>query len=80
MAYFTVSMDQRALTESETTQALSYVNAQKDAGTTDGQRYGWTVYGKDTYQSTRMWGTTESANGYKDLFASFDPPISVSVY
>jgi hypothetical protein len=84
MAYFTITIDQRALTESESAQLASYISVQQAAGTTCGQRYNWPLTtNNDTLpsvQPTRMWSTTESANGYKDLFASFNPSIPVSVY
>ena len=70
----------RDLTESETTQLENYINAQKSAGTTNGVIYTWNISSSETTQPNRLWGSVESANGYKDLLASFNPAILVSVY
>ena len=80
MAYFTIITSNRDLTESESTQVSDYISAQQAAGTTTGLVYEWNISKVTTTQATRMWGTTESANGYKDLLASFNPAVPVSVY
>jgi type IV secretory pathway component VirB8 len=83
MAYFTEMTTQRYLTESESAEISSYVNTQQTAGTTDGNIYSWTVNNNPDLTNVpniRMWGTIESANGYKNLLAGFNPVIIVSVY
>ena len=84
MAYFTQLNGNRDFTEAEKAAINSYVAGQKAAGTTDGNIYRWTVESQDPAvpdsRTTRMWGSVESANGYKDLLASFNPAIPASVY
>ena len=80
MAYFTEVDTSRILTDSEQAAVASYVTAQKSAGTTPGDGYNWQIAQSENSQPVRMWGTLESANGYKNIFAGFSPSITVSVY
>jgi hypothetical protein len=80
MAYFTYLTVQRSLTEAERTEMTAYVDAQTTAGTTDGNRYLWSMMDNSDTQNVRMWGTIESANGYKSIGAGFNPPIVIAVY
>jgi hypothetical protein len=84
MAYFTYFQTQRDLTEAESAQVDSYISAQITAGTTDGERYSWTTSSSsptpDISRSVRMWGTIESATGYKTLFAGFSPTVPIALY
>ena len=80
MAYFTNIVNSRELTASETAERDAYVAAQVTAGTTTGQKYLWGIPGTETYLSVKMWSSIESANGFKDVYASFNPAIEVAVY
>ena len=83
MAYFTYVPEPRDLTEAEQTQLDSYVSAQMTAGTTNGERYVWTINSApevELVQKVRMWGTIESATGFKTLFAGFSPAVTVALY
>ena len=83
MAYFTYVPEPRELTEAEQTQVDSYVSAQMTAGTTNGDRYVWTINSTpevELDQKVRMWGTIESATGYQALFAGFSPAVPVALY
>ena len=84
MAYFTYITVPYTFTEAEQAQLNSYISAQMTAGTTDGEKYGWTTSATsptpDLYRIVRMWGTSESATGYQTLCAGFSPAVSVSLY
>ena len=83
MAYFTYVTQVRDLTEAESAQVNSYVSAQMTAGTTNGDRYVWTINSEpdvELVQKVRMWGTIESATGFQTLFAGFSPAVPVAVY
>jgi len=84
MAYFTYVIQPRELNEAESAQVNSYLSAQITAGTTDGERYVWTASPTsptpDISRSVRMWGTSESATGYKTLFAGFSPTVPIALY
>jgi len=85
MAYFTYVSEPRNLTEAESAQVDGYVSAQMTAGTTNGDRYVWTINSDPEVepvqkQKVRMWGTIESATGFKTLFAGFSPAITVALY
>ena len=80
MAYFTELNNTRELTPGEHTAIDNYVSGQVTAGTTDGNLYQWTISESNAIQPVRMWGTIESANGYKALAAGFTPPIDAKVF
>jgi len=80
MAYFTELSTARELTAGESASLTNYVTAQTTAGTTDGNRYLWPIFNSEQGQSVRMWGTIESANGYKAVAAGFTPPVDVKVF
>jgi len=83
MAYFTNVDKTRAYTESEQAAVDGYISAQQAAGNTNGNVYEWSIVTQNEESVSslvRMWGTIESANGLKDLNASFNPPILVLVY
>jgi hypothetical protein len=80
MAYFTELNSTRELTPGEHTTIDNYVSGQVTAGTTDGNLYQWTISESNAIQTVRMWGTIESANGYKALAAGFTPPIDAKVF
>ena len=83
MAYFTYVPEMRELTEAEQAQVDGYVSAQMTAGTTNGDRYVWTINSEpdvELVQKVRMWGTIESATGFKTLFAGFSPAMTVALY
>ena len=83
MAYFTEVDFSRALTSAEQSSIDSYISDQLTAGTTDGNSYQWTYQNSDTpgIQKTRMWSTTEAANGFISICNSFSPAAtSAKVY
>jgi len=81
MANFThLVQPARQLTEAEDAQRTAYVNAQISAGTTDGNLYSW-AYGIDGISNQfRIWTSEAAANGMRDLYAGFTPPMTVKVY
>jgi hypothetical protein len=83
MAYFTEIDFGRALTSAEQASLDSYVADQTTAGTTDGHSYQWTYQEGDIpgIQKTRMWSTTEAANGFVSICNGFSPaPTSAKIY
>ena len=83
MAYFTKVDFGRTLTSAERSSINGYIVDQITAGTTDGNLYQWTYQSGDTpvIQNTRMWSTTEAANGYIAVCNSFSPAAtSAKVY
>jgi hypothetical protein len=85
MANFThLVQPARQLTEAEDAQRTAYVNAQISAGTTDGNLYSWAYgideTGKPISNQFRIWTSEAAANGMRDLYAGFTPPMTVKVY
>jgi len=84
MAYITYITEIRELTEAESTAAQNYMAAQINAGTTDGNKYVLTSTQESPTQNQtiniRIWGTSESAAGYKSLFEGFSPAVPIAMY
>ena len=81
MAYFTEINYGHTLSESEIQQITNYVQAQKDAGNTDGNLYDWQIASLEPVstpgtQQVRMWSTLEAANGFISMVNSFTPPAT----
>ena len=82
MAYFTQMKLTRDLTTEEQAAVDNYVSGQVTAGTNDGNLYLWTISGSEaaTFKAVRMWGTIESANGYKALTDTFTPAVTCLIF
>jgi hypothetical protein len=83
MANFTLYVKDRDFTEAEQAVVNSYMQTQVTAGTTNGVRYTWGIIEQGpegAKQTVRMWSNIESANGYKDILAAFNPPVNCLAY